>query len=195
MRINEIFYSLQGEGYMTGIPSVFVRFSGCNLACDFCDTDHNGFLEMSVDEIVARVNAYPSRNGVLTGGEPTLQADVRLLERLKEEGKHIQIETNGTIRPADEVVNLIDWITCSPKNERVKIQRIDEVKVLFKDPEQPMEYAERLVAAHNAKAMLQPCDVADADKNRAITSAAVEYVKSHPMWRLSLQAHKMLDIR
>ena len=151
---------------MTGIPSVFVRFSGCNLACDFCDTDHNGFLEMSVDEIVARVNAYPSRNVVLTGGEPTLQADVRLLERLKEVGK-----------------------------QRVKTQRLDEVKVLFKDPEQPMEYAERLVAAHNAKAMLQPCDVADADKNRAITSAAVEYVKSHPMWRLSLQAHKMLDIR
>ncbi len=195
MRINEIFYSLQGEGYWTGTPAVFVRFSGCNLKCGFCDTEHGGFVDMSEEEIVAAVNSFPARHVVLTGGEPTLQISVSLLSRLKGYGKYVQIETNGTIPVSEKALEMIDWVTCSPKDMPVVIGRVDEVKMVFENPQQDMDYATRLAANHGAVAMLQPCDVKDGLRNREIVSAAVEYVKSHPVWRLSLQTHKMLDIR
>ena len=68
-KVNEIFYSLQGEGYHTGTPAVFVRFSGCNLKCPFCDTQHEDGILMSDDEIVAQVESYPARMIILTGGK------------------------------------------------------------------------------------------------------------------------------
>ena len=92
MRINEIFYSLQGEGYWTGTPAVFVRFSGCNLKCGFCDTEHGGFVDMSEEEIVAAVNSFPARHVVLTGGEPALQISVSLLSRLKGYGNMCRLK-------------------------------------------------------------------------------------------------------
>ena len=72
MRINEIFYSLQGEGRFTGVPAVFVRLAGCNLRCPFCDTDFTSVTETSAADIVREVKRYPARHVVLTGGEPTL---------------------------------------------------------------------------------------------------------------------------
>ncbi|MDE5912790.1 MAG: 7-carboxy-7-deazaguanine synthase QueE, partial [Muribaculaceae bacterium] len=73
MRVNEIFYSIQGEGAWTGTPMVFVRFSGCNRACDFCDTNHTPFTEMTEAEIAMAVGRWPARHVVITGGEPALQ--------------------------------------------------------------------------------------------------------------------------
>lgn len=195
MKVNEIFYSLQGEGYWIGTPAVFVRFSGCNLKCRFCDTAHQDYSDMEREEIVAAVCRYPARHVVLTGGEPTLQIDALLLQMLKNEGKYVQIETNGTVMLDNGVVDLIDWVTCSPKNDGILIQRIDEVKVVYQGDSDRIKAVESLVAKHNAKAMLQPCDVGDAEKNREIVASAIEYVKKHPMWRLSVQTHKMLDIR
>ena len=107
----------------------------------------------------------------------------------------MQIETNGTIPVSEKALEMIDWVTCSPKDMPVVIGRVDEVKMVFENPQQDMDYATRLAANHGAVAMLQPCDVKDGLRNREIASAAVEYVKSHPVWRLSLQTHKMLDIR
>lgn len=115
MRVNEIFYSLQGEGHFTGTPAIFVRLSGCNLNCDFCDTDHVSSSDMPEEEIVKRVNDFPAAHVVITGGEPTLQLTASLVDKLHDAGKFVQIETNGTRLLDPSLADKIDWITCSPK--------------------------------------------------------------------------------
>ena len=110
-KVNDIFYSLQGEGYNTGRAAVFVRFAGCNLRCPFCDTEFDSFREMTCEEIVAEMTHYPARLAVLTGGEPTLQVDEAFIDLLHQHGFKVAMESNGT-RPAPQ--NL-DWLTVSPK--------------------------------------------------------------------------------
>ena len=112
-KINEIFYSLQGEGHNTGTPAVFIRFSGCNLQCSFCDTDHTYGTQMSDEQIIAEVKRYPQAQLiVLTGGEPSLFIDSDFITVLKHvTGATIAIETNGTNPLPPE----IDWVTLSPK--------------------------------------------------------------------------------
>ena len=172
-KINEIFYSLQGEGYHTGTPAVFIRFSGCNLKCSFCDTQHEAGTLMTDDEIIAVTV-------ILTGGEPSLWIDDALIDRLHEAGKYVCIETNGT-RPLPES---IDWVTCSPKQGvKLGITRMDEVKVVYEG--QDISIYELLPAEHF---FLQPCSC----NNTALT---VDCVMRHPKWRLSLQTHKLIDIR
>ena len=90
-KINEIFYSLQGEGFHTGTPAVFIRFSGCNLKCPFCDTLHEEGVMMTDDEIMAEVLRYPATMVILTGGEPSLWVDAGLVERLHEAGRFVCI--------------------------------------------------------------------------------------------------------
>ena len=109
-KINEIFYSLQGEGAHTGTPAVFVRFSGCNLKCDFCDTLHESGIEMTDEAIIDEVCKYPCRMVILTGGEPGLWIDDALVDALHKAGKYVAIETNGT----QVLPEAIDWVTCSP---------------------------------------------------------------------------------
>ncbi len=119
LKINEIFYSLQGEGLRQGEPTVFIRLSGCNLKCDFCDTQYaweNG-LDMSVDQICNEVEDirrfHPSRWICITGGEPLFQDISSLTQQLKADKWKIQVETNGIIYK-----NLtVDWYTVSPKPE------------------------------------------------------------------------------
>ena len=131
-KINEIFYSLQGEGLHAGTPAVFIRFSGCNLRCPFCDTEHQGGRMMSDEEIAGEAAKYPAEWIILTGGEPTLQLDEKLLGTLKKTGKKIAIETNGT-RPVPAGV---DFVTVSPKfqfcdNAELKVTECDELKVVY----------------------------------------------------------------
>lgn len=108
-KINEIFYSLQGEGFHTGTPAVFVRFSGCNLRCGFCDTRHEEGVMMTDEEIVEKVSSFPARMVILTGGEPSLWIDKSLISRLREAGKQVCIETNGT-RPLPDGIDLGDLL-------------------------------------------------------------------------------------
>ena len=86
-KINEIFYSLQGEGYHTGTPAVFIRFSGCNLKCPFCDTQHEDGILMSDEDIVTEVSKYPAATVILTGGEPSLGIEREFVDWLHQEGK------------------------------------------------------------------------------------------------------------
>ena len=104
MLISEIFYSLQGEGELTGVPSVFVRTSGCNLRCNWCDTPYASWNpegeRLSLDEIVARIAAFPARHVVLTGGEPMIASGIHALAtEIKKLGHHLTIETAATVPP------------------------------------------------------------------------------------------------
>jgi 7-carboxy-7-deazaguanine synthase len=104
MLVSEIFYSIQGEGELTGIPSVFVRTSGCNLRCSWCDTKYASWtpegVEMTVQEIAIKVDGYGAQHVVVTGGEPMVAKGIhQLAARLKDMGKHITIETAATIFP------------------------------------------------------------------------------------------------
>lgn len=116
MRISEIYRSVQGEGFLTGVESVFVRTSGCNLRCWYCDTPHTSWTprghDVSVDEIVAQVEEWDCRHVVLTGGEPMLYAELApLCQRLKRMGRHVTIETAGTLDLPVEC----DLMSISPK--------------------------------------------------------------------------------
>lgn len=196
-RLNEIFYSLQGEGAHTGVPCVFVRFSGCNLHCPFCDTQHSSGVEMSDADIVAYINSFPAEWIVLTGGEPSLWIDDSFIHTLHvATGKKIAIETNGTRPVPDE----IDWISLSPKEGLApdapavpRVQRANEIKVV--DTGQDLEHYFALPQCRSNTLMyLQPCYVADPDVFRANTTRTVERVKADPRWRLSMQTHRYLNI-
>lgn len=180
-RVNEIFCSLQGEGYHTGTPAVFVRLSGCNLRCPFCDTDHSAGELMTADEIAGAAEQYAPRTLILTGGEPALQADAELIDALHTRGFDIHIETNGT-RPLPPG---IDWVTCSPKYEPVVLDRIDELKIVYQGQDVEAIADSLPTAGHY---FLQPCSGTN-------TAEVVRYILEHPRWRLSLQTHKLIDIR
>ena len=193
-KINEIFYSLQGEGYHSGTPAVFVRFSGCNLHCAFCDTQHQNGAMMSLQEIVDEVNQYPvAPLVVLTGGEPSLFIDKDFVAELKQKtGKTIAIETNGT----RALPNNMDCVTLSPKSvfeggnlEPCVLTCCDELKVVYLG--QDLAQYDGIEAKHR---FLQPCFVENEEQRKANMQACVEAVKSHPGWRLSLQIHRILNI-
>lgn len=189
MRVNEIFYSLQGEGHHTGTAAVFLRLSGCNLKCPFCDTKHESFTEMTEEEIVNEVSLFPTRTIIITGGEPLLQLTASLTKLLHEAGFAIHLETNGS-RLLPEGAE-IDWVTCSPKDgAEVIIQHIDELKVVFMN--QDMSQYDSLSAQEYR---LQPLDSGDALQNRDIQKQTVDYILQHPKWKLSLQTHKILNVR
>ena len=104
MRIAEIFYSIQGEGLLAGVPSIFIRTSGCNLRCHWCDTPYASWKpegpEMSIEEILKKISGWDCNHIVLTGGEPMIAPDLpELATALKKQKKHITIETAGTILP------------------------------------------------------------------------------------------------
>lgn len=194
-KINEIFHSLQGEGYNTGTASVFIRLSGCNLHCAFCDTRHDEGTMMSLPEIVEQVMRYPNAPLiVLTGGEPSLWIDEDFVAGLKMmTGKRIAIETNGT----HPLPHGIDWVTLSPKTGLgnsgdlpVVLTRCDELKVVYLG--QDLTQYNNITADHR---YLQPCWVSNENDGKRNMQDTVQAVLQHPEWRLSLQIHRILDIQ
>lgn len=192
MKVNETFLSLQGEGYFTGTAAFFLRLSGCNLRCPFCDTQHQSYTEMSEDEIVAEASRHKPRHIVITGGEPALQLTESLVDKLHAAGFFIQVETNGTL-PLPEG---IDWVTCSPKGDFPQFP-VDELKVLFMgDVTDPEAIISPLLGKESGvKLYLQPLDTGNEKQNRAILRSCINYVLQHPWWSLSLQTHKIIGIK
>jgi Organic radical activating enzymes len=180
-RINEIFESLQGEGFHTGTAAVFVRFSGCNLRCPFCDTQHETYTEMSEEDIARKVSQYNAPWVILTGGEPSLQATETLVDRLHALGKRVAMETNGT----HAVPTNLDWLTLSPKEGKdPMLTQADEVKVVYQAGVDVERWHSGIRADHY---FLQPCSCRN-------TQEVVRYILEHPYWRLSLQTHKYIGI-
>jgi 7-carboxy-7-deazaguanine synthase len=190
-RVNDIFYSLQGEGHNTGRAAVFVRFSGCNLHCPFCDTDFSHFETLTAPEIIRRMQALTPQGEdspivVLTGGEPTLQVDSDLLDAIHAAGfPFIAMESNGTKEPPAG----LDWLTVSPK-ENVSVRQCSELKVLFNGTDEPDDLGIQATYYY-----LQPLDAGNETENRRMVDGSIEYIKAHPRWRLSLQTHKLIGIK
>ena len=192
-RVNEIFYSIQGEGRWAGRAALFVRLSGCNLLCPFCDTDFHSYTEYTAKQLIEEIKkaAPDCKFVVLTGGEPTLQVDNALTCALGYEGYYIAMETNGMRKtPAN-----VNWVTCSPKyaylaNAKPIITKANEVKVVFDGVHKVDDYG---IKAHCF--YVQPCDVGDKEKNADIVKKTVEFVKQHPKWQLSLQQQKIINVR
>lgn len=190
LQLAEIFYSIQGEGAFSGTPAVFVRLAGCNLSCDFCDTDYSLKFFASVDEVVAKVRelggACPMV--ILTGGEPLAQREtLELIDALRRDGRRVHIESNGTMYtdlPQDV------WLCVSPK-ERVDprmAHRADEVKLIV-DERVPEEWLE--LFSDKPLLLLQP----EGNKRKNV-ELALEYAMAHPQrFRLSLQTHKLIGVR
>lgn len=185
LRVNDIFYSLQGEGYNAGRAAAFVRFAGCNLRCPFCDTEFESFSEMTADDILKAIGAYPTRFVVLTGGEPTLQVDEAFVDFLHQHGYEVAMESNGTCRAPGN----LDWLTVSPKCEGQQ-KHCNELKVIFTSPQSVSDFG---IEADIRS--LQPCDTGDTVRNAQILSDCICYIKQHPQWRLSLQMHKLIGIK
>lgn len=193
-KINEIFYSIQGEGFHAGTPAVFVRFSGCNLHCSFCDTQHEQGTLMSDEAIIKEVEQYPARLVILTGGEPSLFVTSALIEKLHRVGKYVAVETNGT----HSLPSSVDWITLSPKDDfcpgaAIRLTRCDELKLVYnRQGEEAIERYTRFPATHY---YLQPCDTGESGMSAAIMQETVRYCLAHPHWNISIQLHKVLNVR
>lgn len=191
LQLVEIFYTLQGEGSFTGTPAVFVRLAGCNLACDFCDTDYALRFVASVDDVVARVREAGGDCPmvVITGGEPFAQSEtLALIAALRADGRRVHVESNGTI-PVDADLPSDVWLTVSPK-ERLDsgmARRANEAKLIV-DRRVPHEWVARFDAA--TAIFLQP----EGNKPENV-ALALEAAKADPQrYRLSLQTHKLIGI-
>ncbi len=204
--VQEIFPTLQGEGPFAGYPAVFIRLGGCNLACDFCDTEFESFREISLQDIVQEVHglsmvgASRTRNlVVITGGEPMRQTIAPLCEALIEKGFQVQIETNGTLfQPLPESVHII----CSPKNQGQGyhpirpdlLPHINALKFIVSARDFAYTGVEELgQTEHNIPVYVQPMDEQDGAQNAENMAYAVKLAQRYG-YRLSLQLHKILGI-
>jgi 7-carboxy-7-deazaguanine synthase len=194
--INDLFYTLQGEGFWTGRPAVFCRFARCNLwtgreedrhraVCQFCDTDFLRGEKYELDDLIAHVTNWDCDFIVLTGGEPSLQVNYKLIDALHDAEIYVAIETNGTrLIPWN-----IDWICVSPKaGAPMEQKRGNELKVVWP---QPLDLDE-LSTYDFEHFWLSPMDGPNLAEN---TQQAIDYCLQHPQWRLNVQTHKVIGVK
>ena len=202
LKVHSIFNTIQGEGPHSGTPAIFIRLSGCNLACTFCDTEFDQYNHMNIDKILSTVQALSpdyKRLIVLTGGEPFRQPISLLCQELLNLNFQVQIESNGLLyRMIPQQVEVV----CSPKNvgNGYSIIRADllthviAVKFLISATNKLYSnIADVGQFANNIKTYVQPMDEYDHDKNSANIALAIELAQKHNAI-LSMQLHKILSI-
>ena len=207
LHVKEIYYTLQGEGSRTGRPSVFCRFSGCNLwtgieadreksICSFCDTDFlgtdgpGGGKHKDIKSLINKIDSewpksQPNKYVVFTGGEPALQITKALVYELQIKGFEVAIETNGTLELPDN----IDWVTVSPKADtKISVTSGNELKLVFPQTE---NNPDNFIHMDFEEFYLQP---KDGDERNTNTQKTIQYCLENPEWKLSLQTHKYMGI-
>ncbi len=206
--VKEVYYTIQGEGYHTGRPAVFLRFTGCNLwtglekdrktaICNFCDTDFVGINGPgggkfnSAKKLADYTLSFWPKDSkskpfvVCTGGEPLLQIDNNFISSFHDVGFEIAVETNGTIIPPKG----LDWICVSPKiGSNLKLKSGDELKFVYPQKGNDPKEFEDLSFKYFS---LQPMDNLNKVEN---TKKTIEYCHNNPHWSMSLQTHKFLGI-
>ncbi|MFN7184930.1 MAG: 7-carboxy-7-deazaguanine synthase QueE [Alphaproteobacteria bacterium] len=205
--VQEIFATLQGEGPYAGWPSVFLRLGGCNLACEFCDTEFESFTKRRLDNVLSDIQMLANNEAgarvrhlvVITGGEPLRQNLVPLCEALLQQSFKVQIETNGTLfQPLPEMVDII----CSPKMSGGKyhtlhpdlLARLTALKFIVREAAGDYQAVGEVgQSQHNIPVYVQPMDEYDKARNEANRAHALHLAQIHG-YRLSLQTHKLLGI-
>ena len=191
----ETFYTIQGEGCNTGKAAFFIRLGGCDVRCPWCDSkntwDFSGHPALSVDSIIASIKKTPAENVVITGGEPLMHNLDGLCSALRKERFNIFLETSGTHPLSGD----FDWICLSPKKHCPPLDEVlkkaSEIKIIITD-EKDFEWAEenRSKTSPSCIPLLQP----NWDNRTVSTPLIIDYIKNNPLWRLSLQTHKFINI-
>ena len=199
-RIVETFESLQGEGYNTGMPAIFIRFAGCNLNCVWCDTNFRQYTRFTLEQLLTKVKQYTSKNIIITGGEPTMvKALPELLLPLKQAGYYIAIESNGL----GKVDPLIDYIALSPKFcYQARYQKIvqptaSEVRIVAENHADFLPFCQYIEQNIQAKRYyLSPCEK-NGEFNMFDTIELLGKInqnRNDNKWLLSIQTHKFANI-
>lgn len=191
-KVNEIFYSIQGEGAHSGMPAVFLRLAGCTMGCDFCDTKYafSGGKEMNSLQILVTLAEFPCKTVVITGGEPAEQNLPGLISALKSAGHIVHLETNGA---HDCDVSQADFVCVSPKKyvSKEMLKKADVIKLVVSQTTDLTDL-KKYYNYENEKTTiyLQP----ESNKQENI-DLCVKLVKEHPSARLSVQLHKLINVR
>lgn len=190
LKVNEIFYSLQGEGIRSGTPSIFIRLTDCNLTCGFCDTEFTSGKDLSYEEILNKISDFPCKEIVWTGGEPALQLNNDVIIWFKQKGYYQCIETNGSKKIPDE----IDFITLSPKVAEHVLQMnfengVTEIKYV-RHKGQLVVPNTQIKAKHYYISPM--CDGNQINKENL--NHCINLILKNPKWKLTLQNHKIWKV-
>lgn len=193
--VMESFYTLQGEGFHQGKAAYFIRLAGCDVGCVWCDVkeswDADKHPVLPVNDIVKTAIQYPKTIAVITGGEPLLHKLDALTDALKNQGFKTHLETSGS----SPLSGIWDWICLSPKKFKAPlpelIQAANELKIVVYN-KSDFAWAESFVSAisPDCKRYLQP----EWSKAQQVTPLIIEYIKENPLWELSLQIHKYINV-
>tara|TARA_B100000214_G_scaffold119365_1_gene84383 strand:- start:2247 stop:2852 length:606 start_codon:yes stop_codon:yes gene_type:complete len=193
--VMESFYSIQGEGAHSGRPSYFIRLAGCDVNCNWCDVKDSWEINenqyKSVSQIINEINKYSAEIVIITGGEPLMHNLTDLTLAIKKINKRIHIETSGT----HPISGHFDWICFSPKKFKKPLSEFfkisDELKIIICN-DSDFRWAEFILKKieNKPELILQP----EWSKSAMINPKILDYIKSNPKWRISIQTHKYLNI-
>lgn len=193
--IMEQFYTIQGEGFHRGKAAYFIRLAGCDVGCVWCDVKESWnakqHSEKTIDEIISEAKKYPSEICVITGGEPTMYDLNELTSSLHSTGKKINLETSG----AYSINGKFDWICLSPKKFKAPLEenfsKANELKVIIFN-QSDFEFAKKFQTkvSSSSKLYLQP----EWSAKEKMLPQIIDYVKENPVWEISIQEHKYINV-